>query len=61
MSIYAEKRNGKLTGSFVIEVTEDGKRMKARAKSMAEAQAIQKDMERGRWAKPEDTHTIREA
>jgi integrase len=59
MSIYAEKRNGKLTGSFVIEVTEDGKRMKARAKSMAEAQAIEKDMERGRWAKPEATHTIR--
>lgn len=49
MTIYAEKRRGKLTGSFVIEVTEDGQRMKARAKSMDEAKRIERDMERGKW------------
>ncbi len=49
MPIYADKKNGKLTGSFVIEVTEDGKRMKARARSMDEARQIEKDMKRGRW------------
>ena len=53
MPIYAEKRKGRLTGSFVIEVTEDGQRMKARAKTLDEAKQIEKDMLRGRWAKPE--------
>lgn len=61
MTIYVEKRKGKVTGSFIVEVTQDGERMRARAKSMDEAKRIQRDMERGRWAKPEATDTIREA
>ena len=61
MTIYAEKRNGKITGTFLVEVTENGSRLKARAKSMAEAKQIERDMKRGLWAKPKDTNTIREA
>lgn len=55
MSIYAEKRNGRTTGVFIIQVEEDGQRMKARAKTMDEARQIERDMQRGRWQpnKPE--------
>lgn len=49
MSIYAEKRKGRLTGVFIVEVEEDGKRLRARAKSMDEAREIERAMERGRW------------
>lgn len=52
MSIYAEKRNGRLTGTFIVEVEEDGRRMRARAKSMAEAKQIERDMQRGRYEDP---------
>lgn len=57
MTIYAEKRKGRLTGTFMVEVTEDGKRMKARAKSMAEAKHIERDMKRGQWSAPKATDT----
>ena len=60
MTIYAEKRKGRLTGTFMVEVTEGRARMKARAKSMAEAKQIERDMKRGLWAKPQATDTIRE-
>lgn len=59
MSIYAEKRSGRLTGTFIVEVEEDGNRMRARAKSMAEAKQIEKDMQRGRWEAPADPKSIR--
>ena len=49
MSIYAEKRKGRLTGVFVVEVEDQGKRLRARAKSMDEAKEIERAMERGRW------------
>lgn len=61
MTIYAEKRKGRLTGTFMVEVTEGGARMKARAKSMAEAKQIERDMKRGQWSAPKATGTIREA
>lgn len=50
MSIYPEKRNGKLTGVFIIEVTEGGSRHRARATTMQEARKIERDMERGLYA-----------
>ena len=47
MSIYPEKRNGKLTGTFLVEHMDMGKRLRARAKTMQEAKAIERQMERG--------------
>ena len=50
MSIYAHKKNGKITGTFIVDVTVDGERMKARTKTMEEAKRIERQMLRGRWA-----------
>ena len=53
MSIYVEKRNGRVTGNFVVEVQDEGERFKVRVKTMAEAKKIEKDIRRGRWKPPE--------
>ncbi len=46
MSIYAEKKAGKLTGRFVVEVQLNKRVMKARVGTYAEAQAQEDDFER---------------
>ena len=37
MTIYAEKRRGKLTGRFVVEVTREGRRLRQICENIAEA------------------------
>ena len=49
MSIYPERSKGKPTGLFVVEVTQEGKRHRARVSTMSEARQVERDMKRGKW------------
>ncbi len=44
MSIYADRRNGKLNGWFRVEVTADGRRARGRARTYAEAEVLESQL-----------------
>ena len=46
MSIYPDKKNGKLTGRFCVEVQHEGKRLRGRKDTYKEAQALEAEFER---------------
>ena len=46
MSIYPDKKDGKLTGRFAVEVTIDGKRKRGRTDSLPEAKALEAKFEK---------------
>ena len=45
MTIYADKKNGKLTGRFCVEVARKGKRLSKRVNTMEEAKKLQASQE----------------
>jgi integrase len=44
MTIYAEKKNGRPTGSWIVEVTVAGRRLRKRASDIASAKTIEADL-----------------
>jgi hypothetical protein len=44
VTIYADRKDGKLTGKFRIEVYRNGKRLRGRADDMAKAKAIEQSL-----------------
>lgn len=44
MSIYPDRKQGKLTGRFAVEVQSGGRRLRGRRNTLAEAQALEKEL-----------------